>query len=231
MCILDSMIGWLAPPICICCGQEGQTLCGICKETELLPFGAKCWHCGAASVDAAACERARRVGSPKFIWIATDYESTAKELVRTYKFGQQRSVCVPIADAMLQTLLDFNSDEDIAKKDWIIVPVPTATSRVRQRGFDHTSLLAREIAINLKAEVRKPLGRLGQSRQLGAKRNDRLTQLGDKFYVKNPAAVHGRNILLIDDVITTGATIIEAAKTIRLTGAKSVSALVFAKRL
>ena len=111
------------------------------------------------------------------------------------------------------------------------MPLPTATSRVRQRGFGHSELLAKTIAANLKLEYSSGLRRLGQSRQLGARREDRLIQLANSFAVKNPKRVAGRKILLVDDVLTTGGSLISAAKTLKAAGTQQVTALVFAKRL
>lgn len=118
-----------------------------------------------------------------------------------------------------------------AAMDYLVVPVPTATARIRERGFDHTDLLAKRVAMISGLREIKALRRLDQTRQLGSKREDRLTQLTGSFAVKNPLGIHGRKILLIDDVITTGGTLIAAAKALRAAGAKSVDALVFAKRL
>lgn len=225
------MIGWLAPPVCITCGEEGRVLCRVCTQLEILPFGGKCWHCGSISKDAIACPAARRHGSPKSVWVVSDYASTAKQLILAYKFKHQRSAAVPIAAAMVQTLLEFNSDKDLNLKNYLLVPVPTASSRVRQRGFDHTASLSREIGHRLKSPIGRYLFRSGQSRQVGAKKIERLRQLESMFYVKQPKNIRGRNILLIDDVITTGATINAAARTLKAAGAKSVDALVFTKKL
>jgi ComF family protein len=116
-------------------------------------------------------------------------------------------------------------------KDYLIVPVPTAASRRRQRGFGHTELLAKHIAWQLKLERREVLRRLGHTRQLGSSREQRLHQLKDSFVVQRQSTVKGRKILLIDDVVTTGGTIISAAQVLRQAGAASVHALLFAKRL
>ena len=113
----------------------------------------------------------------------------------------------------------------------MIISVPTATGRVRQRGFGHSELLARNISRQLRMEQSNALRRLGQSRQLGSGRQVRMTQLADSFAVKNPSRIAGRDILLIDDVLTTGGTLISAAKALKVAGAKQVNALVFAKRL
>lgn len=128
---------------------------------------------------------------------------------------------------MSQTLRDsLNSWHD-----YLIVPVPTATARVRERGFAHSELLAKIIAAELKTEYLQTLCRLDQTRQLGARREDRLIQLSNSFAVRHPRRVLNRKILLIDDVLTTGGTLIAASKTLKAAGAKQVDALIFAKRL
>ncbi len=231
MRILDSAIGWLAPPICIVCGSEGSVLCEVCASVEILTFGEKCWGCGIVSERAATCPRCRRSGSPRFVWITTDYESTAKALVSAYKFGHQRAAAKALSKLMVETFLQFNADKEIDMKDYLLIPLPTATSRVRQRSFDHTALMAREIGLELKLRISTCLRRLDQSRQLGAKRDVRASQLKNNLYIVNGFKIKGRNIVLLDDVITSGATITEAAKTLRWAGAKSVNSLVFAKKL
>ena len=165
------------------------------------------------------------------MWINTDYEKIAKRLVSEYKFRHNRAAVQPIVELMTESFVSFNQDEQIAKKNYLIVPIPTASSRIRQRSFDHADLLAKNIAHKLKHEYRRALLRKGQLRQTGSKRAQRLEQISGSFYVKPYASIKSRNILLIDDVVTTGATISEAAKILRRAGARSVDALIFAKRL
>ncbi|MBX4197628.1 hypothetical protein KW801_03695, partial [Candidatus Saccharibacteria bacterium] len=90
---------------------------------------------------------------------------------------------------MADTFLDITGSNGIITHDYLVVPLPTATSRVRQRGFGHSELLAKTVACRLRLEYSSALARLGQSRQLGAKRDDRLMQLADKFAIKNPQRV------------------------------------------
>ena len=129
---------------------------------------------------------------------------------------------------MLETNRNYSSEDGL---DYLVVPIPTATKRVRERGFDHSALLAKKIAQELRLEYRSVLARLGQTRQVGAKRSDRLKQMDSKFRVKRSASVLGRKILLIDDVVTTGSTLNAVSKTLRDAGATRVDALIFAKRL
>jgi ComF family protein len=165
------------------------------------------------------------------LWINSNYENTAQQLVQLYKFGQLRAASQPLANLMARNFLDFHQKTGINLANYIVVPVPTATSRQRQRGFDHLALLAKTIAHQLGLHYSPTLGRLGQSRQLGTSRAQRLTQPAGSYFVKRPAQIAGRDILLIDDVITTGGTIIECSKILRAAGSRHVDALVFAKKL
>jgi ComF family protein len=112
----------------------------------------------------------------------------------------------------------------------LIVPIPTAISRIRQRGYDQTVLLARALSRQghlLRADV---LVRVSRSRQVGANRQKRLAQLRNSFIVSGNELVRKADILLIDDVVTTGATLETAATVLKKAGAKSVSAVVFAQK-
>ncbi len=240
MSVLDLVIGLVAPPECVSCGLEGRALCMACSASEIVVYGEHCWSCGAASPGGRTCLACRRPGSPHCVWVTTYYEGVAKKLLSVYKFAGLRAAAESLAELMAQTLEDFNDPADLAKLNYLIVPVPTATKRRRQRGFDHIELLAKHLAGITGLKTGDALGRLGQSRQVGAERSLRLKQAEDNYYVRLPHLVSGRNILLVDDVVTTGATLQAASKVLRQAGAtnqtvhggaKHVDALIFAKRL
>lgn len=230
MAILDNAIGWLAPAQCVVCGEEGASLCLACSTSEIVAYGEHCWQCNQRSPGGRTCLNCRQ-NSPRFLWISTHYEGVAKKLLGVYKFKHRRSAANDIASLMHETLLDFNNQDDIVRTNYLIVPVPTATTRIRQRSFDHCALLAKTLSKKLNLDYAKVLGRLGQSRQLGSKRVIRLKQVEGKFYILRPELIKNRNILLIDDVLTTGATIKAVIKEMRRAGARRIDGLVFAKRL
>ena len=165
------------------------------------------------------------------MWITGNHEGLLRNLLSLYKFGHQRAAAEPIARQMADTLLAISGYQRVAQKNYLVVAVPTATSRIRERGFGHAELLARKVSRVLRLEQSNVLGRSGQTRQVGAARQDRLRQLHGVFSVRTPRKVAGRNILLIDDVVTTGGTIMAATKALRSAGAGRVDALLFAKRL
>jgi ComF family protein len=226
MSVLEIAMGWLAPAECLNCGTEGSVLCAGCSDTVIKSFGQRCWRCNRLSAESKTCASCLAAGPLKHVFIATSYESQSQMLVQKYKFGHLREAARPLADTMNRALKDSLTNW----QDYLIVPVPTATSRIRERGFAHSELLAKTIAADLRIEYSLVLRRLGQTRQLGAKREDRLAQLNSSFAVKNSRRVKNRRILLIDDVLTTGGTLLAVSKILKSAGAAEVNALVFAKR-
>ncbi len=111
----------------------------------------------------------------------------------------------------------------------LLVHIPTATSRVRQRGYDQAELIARQAAKRMGLPHKGALMHLGQKQQHGASRAQRLAQLRDAFRIIRPDLIEDRHIVLVDDVITTGATLDAAAQALKAAGAKRVSALIFAQ--
>ncbi len=225
MSLLEKAIELLAPPECISCGAEGSAVCVKCIN-YIEPFGERCWRCSAISAGYRTCKSCRRRGSVNRVWVATDYVGIATDLVKKYKFGQLREASKPMASVMAKLFMQSKQ-----RGDFVLVPVPTATSRVRQRGFDHTALLASELQKILGLEIYSGLRRTGQSRQVGARRELRQKQLGGQFFLISPNKIKGRSVIIVDDVVTTGSTLEACSRTLRQNGAHRVDALVFAKRL
>ena len=226
MSILERAIGVIAPLECLSCGLEGNALCEDC-QTRLSAYGPRCYLCGALSEGSKTCERCYRMSGLRYVWVATEYQGLAKQLIRNYKFGHQRAAAGALAGRMIATMQTYGQ---IPEK-YIVVGVPTASRRLRQRGFDHASELARRVAMRLNLPWVEVLGRLGQTQQVGTNRAQRARQLEGQFWLRRPRLVEGCCILLVDDVVTTGATLRQAAKVLRVGGAKSVDGLVFSKKI
>jgi ComF family protein len=149
------------------------------------------------------------------------YKAITKDLVWLLKFQGAQAAAAEIARQLAKFIPPLQG--------YVIVPVPTATSRVRQRGYDQANLIARELARITKAPYSPALRRSGQVRQRGASRDQRSSQLQGAYRVAKTSTIQGKHVILIDDVFTTGSTLEAAAKVAKAAGAHRVSGLVFAR--
>jgi len=109
----------------------------------------------------------------------------------------------------------------------VVTYAPTAAKRVRVRGYDQSKLIARQLAKELGLPFRPLLMRTGNTRQLGANKQQRKKQVEDVFSVRPTVAPHAC-VILVDDVITTGATMEASAATLKRAGAERVIGAAFA---
>lgn len=210
----------MAPHECLRCKKEGSLLCSVCAN--MLPgVSPRCYRCKRWEEGYQTCRRCRKHSVLFSVRPVTLYgDPFAKELVRVLKFERAKGAASSMAEAMITALKQFG--------DARITHVPTANSRVRERGYDQAALVAKELAARCGQIYTPLLARTGNQRQLGQDRDVRLKQMEGAFRVLRPSLVQGKRILLIDDVLTTGATCEAAARALRQAGAKRVSALVFA---
>ena len=197
-------------------------LCALCRKR--LPVAReRCYSCQKPSPAGLTCRTCSSLSSLSRVQAAVPYDGNAKELVARLKFSGARIASRVMADS-LAPKLDYP-----ASRPPLIVPVPTAASRARGRGYDQAKLLARQLSRQSHLTYLDCLVRSGRTRQLGASRQQRIEQLLGAFRMRKPGEIQSRHILLIDDVITTGATLEAAAATLLSAGAGRIDAAVFAQ--
>jgi ComF family protein len=155
-------------------------------------------------------------------------------LITRYKFGQQHGWAGFFASLMHQTPGVAQLLGDLEPQDWLI-PLPLSDERLQTRGFNQAWELARALArqtgTSAQADARLLLRVRHTRAQSELHRHDRLVNIQGAFQV-DPLRVHalqGRAVVLVDDVMTTGASLFEAARTLREAGAASVTAVVLAR--
>jgi competence protein ComFC len=218
MNILDRILGYLAPFSCISCGRQGSVICYAClSQVNTLP--SICYICARATSNNTPCPSHKKTNGPKHAWICFAYSGLAKKVVWQYKFQHKRATASTIALFMHETMPYLEG--------YTVSFVPADSVRLRQRGFDHAKLIATELAKLRNSPITPLLTRQGHGLQHALTRQARLESV--KGLYRAHAAAKGKKILLIDDVITTGATVNECAKQLYRAGATEVSVVAFAR--
>jgi ComF family protein len=239
MNIIEQIVRIFAPHLCVDCGMEAdRLLCASCAGA-LSRLPSRCYRCLRPTAKYGMCDACAPQSALRYVLAAVSYRAAAKDLVHGLKFqraqaaaGEMAGVLAPLLTgawgATCNDLLASNVPRGMLP-NVVLVHVPTATSRVRARGYDQARLLARELSRRTGLPHQTLLARAGQVRQVGAGRTARLQQLRQAFRPVRPAAIIGRHVVLVDDVLTTGATLEMAAQALRRAGAAQVSAVVFAQ--
>jgi ComF family protein len=154
------------------------------------------------------------------------YEAAARAAVLTLKFRSGRYLAPLMGEFLREELRRRPLQADL------VVPVPLASGRLRQRGFNQALLLAEEIATAVSgAVVGNALQRHERPAQQTLRAADRLVNLEGAFSCAAANQVCGRRVLLVDDVVTTGATFSACADVLAEAGARRISAIAFARDL
>ena len=234
------------PAFCRQCGlrlltEENGYFCPTCWEMSPRIERPYCPVCGrphAPGVGYGARENtlcgpcsAEKVERPyRFIFGAAVYDGAIGEAIRLFKFYGKRRLAGPLGE-IIRTAVESELDRDPYQ---FVIPVPLYTVRLRERGYNQSALLAREILSSFpNARLDESLKRirptLVQSRLTDpAQRRDNVR---GAFAVENGAHLAGAAVVLVDDVVTTGGTVHECAETVRKAGARSVDVVAAALAL
>ena len=195
--------------------MAAEYFCVSCRTPFQNPFPldetGRCRLCrmGTRGFDAAYC-----FGS---------YEGVLRELIHLFKYGRMKPLSKTLS-AHLASALPRDQRFDL------VIPMPLHWRREWQRGFNQSELLARATARRCGIPMVKAVRRVrATTTQAGLSHARRRENVAGAFRVKKPAAVEGRHVLLIDDVMTTGATASACARAIKRAGAKSVTLLALAR--
>lgn len=213
----------------VCRGWADAALCPDCLARFAAPR-LRCPRCAwPLPAPAPACGECLR-DTPPFTAAASavDYAFPWDALIAAFKFRERVDLARPLAALLARALRPMGG----APVEWLL-PVPLSASRLRQRGYDQAWLLAQALARELGVPARPDLLQrvLDTPQQATLDRASRQRNLAGAFWVppQAAAAVRGRHLALIDDVMTTGATLRAAAAALTQAGAATVQAWTVAR--
>ncbi len=205
----------LFPVSCIGCGKAEFLVCSNCLQKIRVKPEVQADNINYRLLDG--------------VWSVADYHDLLlQKIIYHYKYKFIKDL-----DGILGGLVERYLNQLIAARTWpkidIVIPVPLSSKRQRYRGFNQSELIARQISqkLNLPLET-KLLLRKWQNPQVGLTAIDRQQNIKDAFKINQAKSVRRCQILLVDDIITTGATLEECSRVLKTAGAKKVFALVIA---
>lgn len=237
--LINSLVDIIYPPTCIICKDKLKDLSSVdnivCIECwdkikrNLPPF---CYRCGKhlnfsnfAKNICSSCIRKQfyfdRAFSPCV------YEGTIKELIHVFKYKSKDYLGFTLAKLMIEFIKEYNLPIDLMD---LIVPIPLHKTRLREREFNQAQILSNYIALEFNKTISNDT--LKRSRytktQTELKDDERFLNVKESFLVTKDEVIKDRNILLVDDVLTTGATASWAAYALKKAGANIVFVLTIA---
>jgi len=218
--MFDSLLSHIAPHLCIACGEVGALLCENCKNNIIQETFSSCVACGTTCGPNGICTSCRLPYQKA--WCIGERTGELRQLIDRLKFERTYAAADTLADLLHEHISNLPSNTTI-------VPIPTIAPHVRQRGYDHALKLASLFAKKRKLPMKRLVYRKSTTMQRGANRAERLRQAQEAFgtkHILDTAAPY----LIVDDVVTTGATLKAAAHVLREAGAATIWVAVVARQ-
>lgn len=210
--VLRKFLNLIFPKKCVGCDASNFWLCNKCRKNL------------------------KKSNQPPESWMTSiwDYkDKNIKRLLWFLKFNGRYSILDDIKKEMSDVFVSEISEKETLENftNPLIIPIPT--NRKRVRGYNQTTMIAKallkESGLNLDIKQDILLKKSGIPPQSSIKeRPRRLLNIKNAFYIKNPETIKDRNIILIDDIVTTGATLCEAKSVLEKHGAKNIVAFAIA---
>ena len=236
--LVRGLLDLLYPPRCEACGGlRRDPICPECLAAITPITPPLCEICGepfdpqaAGAPRCAACRspRGRAFAAARS---AVYYDGPVVPLIWRYKYDGQMALGEPLGRLMAEALAAGASDLGADSVD-VVCAVPLHRTRLRERGFNQSELLAESVAAALSRPLEPLLQRTRPTRpQVDVPREVRASNVRGAFAAAPDQALTGRRVLLVDDLFTTGATLAECARALRRGGADEVRVLTLARPL
>lgn len=203
--MIHRVLQWLFPSKCILCrdilGKDETDLCGSCRiDQPDYAYGRK---------------TVSHITDLTAVW---HYEGQVRKSLHRYKFGRARHYAAPYG-----RLVAMRISRDLPRAD-VVTWVPVSAKRLRRRGYDQAELLARAAASELELNCEKLLEKFRDNRPNSGLKDhaQRRANVLGVYRAVGPESIRGKRVLLLDDIVTTGATASECARVLLTAGAEEV---------
>lgn len=214
---MEKLLNLIFIPECIFCHEEGSFFCDKCLNSckRLEPVGF----------------RKSRHSNATFLFVY-EYERFIRECIRKAKYKNRQFAALKVLARKICDELTLAIKAKIDSDKAVIVPIPVSKAKLRKRGFNQAELIAqifsKKLEISLKTSML--LRTKETAAQYSQNKKQRFENMSGAFTVPAPTDVKNAIVLVIDDICTTGATFLEASKTLFAAGAKDVICIALARK-
>lgn len=221
------MIDFVYPPRCAGCDAPGVSFCPDCFSKVSLVRSSYCSICGRFPVQSGICDKCRDslpFYSSSRSWAV--YAEPLRQALHTLKYRNNLGLGQIFAEKLALIIRQNQWQPDI------IVPIPLCKSHLKERGYNQAEQLTFPLSLILKIpQETKAVKRIKETAsQVKLDRTERFKNLEDAF-LGNPAKLKSKKVLLVDDIVTTGATLNSCSKAILAAGGSSVYCITVAQTL
>jgi len=240
--IIEGLLNFVFPLNCKICKKpiresKGYSICENCFKTIELIEQPYCIKCGKPLVPTDVFKQNREIlcldckkkkYSFKFSRSTGVYDKVLKKCIHLFKYYGEKKLAKPLGKLMVDYLLKNN---DFENEFELIIPVPLHKNDLKKRGFNQSVLLSKvigdyfSIPVGESVLIKKKLTPF----QVNLSKKEREKNILRSFSVEKPEEIKGKNILILDDVFTTGATVEECAKELMKARAKNIFVLTLAR--
>ena len=223
------------PTFCVSCKTKYRGwCCDTCWQKITFIKRLSCPSCHQDEIMGKFCNNCAPNKHLDGLWTSHYYsETTIKEMIHTLKYNGTRELAKPLGNLLTITLKIHSVPPTwhaVPKNDWIVTAVPLTKKRERQRGFNQAELIAQHVAERGGYQFEKVLKREHfKKTQIELSNEKRVSNVKNAFTVNNNHSVNNAAIIIVDDVYTTGSTLEECARVLKISGAKEVWGLTVAR--
>jgi ComF family protein len=233
----DDLLDFVYPQHCAICKKylrrEEKDICEVCWKGLVILTDPFCPYCKSfveeGETECGFCKSAGEFSEDHNILLVRSlgrFDDYYKELIHRFKYGKK----IPLGRRLGQRLGETIDDESSFSKSDFLIPVPLHKSRYRERGFNQSDILAEGISKVIGLSVLKSVLKRKKNTkdQTNLSFQQREENVRGAFVVSEPEVINGKKIILVDDVITTGATLSECARMLKQAGAEKILGMTIA---
>lgn len=230
-----SLMDFFFPKKCVGCKKFGEYVCPDCFANLSFVVSPKCLVCGKQSFNGMTHPKCKGKYTIDGYFAAVNYKGILKRLIYQFKYSPYiTDLKTVLGDLLYEQLIQDELFHKIVQQQPVFVPVPLSKTKLRKRGYNHAEILAQNLGKRFGLEVQNVLERVKETKpQYGLKKEERVENMKGAFEVVENSlfGVYGKETtaLLVDDIVTTGSTLLEAANVLKRNGFRKVYGVVLAQ--